>query len=37
LIRLLIELRLWNPDVAALLAGAFLGVDLYGPDCHAPG
>jgi hypothetical protein len=34
LLRLFIELGLWNPDVAALLAGTFFGVDPYDSDCH---
>jgi hypothetical protein len=34
LLRLFIELGLWNPDVAAFLAGTFLGVDSYDSDCH---
>jgi len=34
LLRLFIELGLRNPDVAALLAGTFFGVDSYDSDCH---
>jgi len=35
LLRLPVELGLWNPDVTALFARTFFGIEFYGSDCHS--
>jgi len=35
LLCLSVELGFWNPDVTALFARTFFGIEFYGSDCHS--